>query len=75
MSLLQYAKEVEPAIKFVFGRTLICTDSDTANKVTDKFRIRTVTLRIPSLPLLFPCPSPFIVFVLQRAICLSLLVH
>ena len=49
MSLLQYNKEIEAAVKFVFGKTLICTDSDTANKVTDKYKIRTVTLRTTTL--------------------------
>jgi hypothetical protein len=36
----------------VFGKTLICADSEVANKVTDKYKLRIVTLRTPS-------PSPF----------------
>ncbi|KAI9096591.1 SMC2 protein [Phlyctochytrium arcticum] len=46
LNLVGYAEDVERAMNYVFGSTLICNDSDTAKKVTfDKnVRLRSITL-------------------------------
>ncbi|EAU83424.2 nuclear condensin complex protein [Coprinopsis cinerea okayama7 len=47
LSLVVYEHEVAKAIEFVFGETLICDDSDTANKVTfhKDIQVKSVTLQ------------------------------
>lgn len=47
LSLIDYSKEVEPALKYVFANTLICKDIDTAEKVSfhKDIKKKTVTLR------------------------------
>ncbi|XP_065517264.1 structural maintenance of chromosomes protein 2 [Lathamus discolor] len=46
LSLIQYESELQKAMEYVFGTTLICNDMDSAKKVTFDKRIitRTVTL-------------------------------
>ncbi|KAI3648547.1 hypothetical protein MP228_006401 [Amoeboaphelidium protococcarum] len=46
LDLLQFQKDVEPAMKFVFGGTLICKDAEAAKLVTydSKVRLRTITV-------------------------------
>mmetsp|Transcript_4456 Transcript_4456/g.19099 ORF Transcript_4456/g.19099 Transcript_4456/m.19099 type:complete len:930 (-) Transcript_4456:1250-4039(-) len=46
LSLVGHDDDVEAAIKYVFGRTMVCEDMDTAKRVTfdPKVRCRTVTL-------------------------------
>ena len=46
LSLIGYDSEVEAAMKFVFGRTLICRDMESAKKVTfdREIHLRSVTL-------------------------------
>ena len=46
LSLVGYDKEVEAAITYVFGTTLICTDSDAAKKVTFHKNIRTKSVTL-----------------------------
>ncbi|KAH8584136.1 condensin complex component SMC2 [Cryptosporidium sp. chipmunk genotype I] len=46
MNILKFDKEIEPAIKFCFGHTLICEDENIAKMITFNAKIsaRTVTL-------------------------------
>jgi structural maintenance of chromosome 2 len=46
ISLVEFDKEVDPAMKFVFGNTFICQDSASAKKITfnPEIRTRSVTL-------------------------------
>ena len=46
LTLIGYDHEVEKAMEFVFGNTLICNDAETAKKVTfdPSVRIKSVTL-------------------------------
>lgn len=46
MDILKFDKELEPAIKFCFGHTLICEDENIAKMITfnPKISVRTVTL-------------------------------
>ncbi|KAJ3177337.1 Structural maintenance of chromosomes protein 2 [Geranomyces variabilis] len=46
LNLVAFAKEVENAMNYVFGSSLICRDSETAKKVTfnDNVRMRSITL-------------------------------
>lgn len=41
LDLIEYEKEVEPAMKFLFGQSFICKDLETAKKVTYNKDIRT----------------------------------
>lgn len=41
LDLIEYEKEIEPAMKHLFGHTFICKDLDTAKKVTYNKDIRT----------------------------------
>lgn len=41
IELIEYEKEVEPAMKFLFGHSFICKDLETAKKVTFNKDIRT----------------------------------
>ncbi|UYV62316.1 SMC2 [Cordylochernes scorpioides] len=46
LSLIEYEREMEPAMTYVFGNTLVCPDMDTARSLTFNPRVskRTVTL-------------------------------
>lgn len=46
LELIGYEDEVEKAMKYVFGNTLVCKDSETAKKVTfdQKVRMKSVTM-------------------------------
>jgi len=46
LALIQFDKEVEPAMKYAFGKTLICKDSDVAKKVSSQknCKVKCVTL-------------------------------
>ena len=46
INLISYPEEVEAAMAYIFGSTLICPDAKTAEKVTfhDKIRLKSVTM-------------------------------
>ena len=46
LSLVGYDDELESAMAYVFGRSFVCTDAESANKVTSDRKIRTKTVTL-----------------------------
>ena len=46
MTLIEYDREVTAAMEYVFGNTLICTDADTAKRVTFDKNVRTKSVTL-----------------------------
>jgi len=46
LTLIEYDREVTAAMEYVFGNTLICTDADTAKRVTFDKNVRTKSVTL-----------------------------